>query len=266
MGFTSLGLRVFPGRFPIAIVAARMGEGGSIGVPAAAEERAIHRRTAAEGAPPGNAQAKGPFVNELWRAAHASGEAPTDGAGCYSPIHGGSRQSLRYMDRGVNSIRVRPFFVSGIPSTIHPYRIDTMKKTVLNESHRRSGARMVDFGGWEMPLHYGSQIEEHHAVRRDAGMFDVSHMCAVDVEGADAGAFLRRLLANNVERLKIPGKALYSAMLNESRRGHRRPDRLLPRRQPFPCRDQCRHCRQGSGLDACPPRRLAACGQHHAAS
>jgi aminomethyltransferase len=59
-----------------------------------------------------------------------------------------------------------------------------MKKTVLNESHRRSGARMVDFGGWEMPLHYGSQIEEHHAVRRDAGMFDVSHMCAVDVEGA----------------------------------------------------------------------------------
>jgi aminomethyltransferase len=53
-----------------------------------------------------------------------------------------------------------------------------MQKTVLNESHRRSGARMVDFGGWEMPLHYGSQIEEHHAVRRDAGMFDVSHMCA----------------------------------------------------------------------------------------
>ncbi|MCC2869087.1 MAG: glycine cleavage system aminomethyltransferase GcvT [Candidatus Accumulibacter phosphatis] len=91
-----------------------------------------------------------------------------------------------------------------------------MKKTVLNENHRRSGARMVDFGGWEMPLHYGSQIEEHHAVRRDAGMFDVSHMCAVDVEGPDAGLFLRRLIANNVDRLKTPGKALYSAMLNET--------------------------------------------------
>jgi aminomethyltransferase len=91
-----------------------------------------------------------------------------------------------------------------------------MKKTVLNACHRRSGARMVDFGGWEMPLHYGSQIEEHHAVRRDAGMFDVSHMCAVDVAGRDAGVFLRRLLANNVERLKVPGKALYSAMLNQA--------------------------------------------------
>jgi len=91
-----------------------------------------------------------------------------------------------------------------------------MNKTVLNACHRRSGARMVDFGGWEMPLHYGSQIEEHHAVRRDAGMFDVSHMCAVDVAGRDAGIFLRRLLANNVDRLKVPGKALYSAMLNEA--------------------------------------------------
>jgi aminomethyltransferase len=75
---------------------------------------------------------------------------------------------------------------------------------------------MVDFGGWEMPLHYGSQIEEHHAVRRDAGMFDVSHMCAVDLDGADAKAFLRRLIANNVDRLQVAGKALYSAMLNEA--------------------------------------------------
>ncbi|WP_300449753.1 glycine cleavage system aminomethyltransferase GcvT [Accumulibacter sp.] len=91
-----------------------------------------------------------------------------------------------------------------------------MQKTVLNESHRRSGARMVDFGGWEMPLHYGSQIEEHHAVRRDAGMFDVSHMCAVDLEGPEARPFLRRLLANNVDKLKAPGKALYSTMLNDS--------------------------------------------------
>ena len=75
---------------------------------------------------------------------------------------------------------------------------------------------MVDFGGWEMPLHYGSQIEEHHAVRRDAGMFDVSHMCAVDVRGSDARDFLRRLLANNVDRLQMPGKALYSTMLNDA--------------------------------------------------
>ncbi len=91
-----------------------------------------------------------------------------------------------------------------------------MQKTVLNDIHHRSGARLIDFGGWEMPLHYGSQIEEHHAVRRDAGMFDVSHMCAVDVEGADAAPFLRRLLANNIDKLQVAGKALYSAMLNEA--------------------------------------------------
>ena len=90
------------------------------------------------------------------------------------------------------------------------------QKTVLNDAHRRFGAKMVDFGGWDMPLHYGSQIEEHHAVRRDCGMFDVSHMCAVDVAGADAQAFLLHLLANNVSKLKAPGKALYSAMLNET--------------------------------------------------
>ena len=90
------------------------------------------------------------------------------------------------------------------------------QKTVLNDAHRRFGAKMVDFGGWDMPLHYGSQLEEHHQVRRDCGMFDVSHMCAVDVAGADAKAFLLRLIANNVDKLKVPGKALYSAMLNET--------------------------------------------------
>jgi len=90
-----------------------------------------------------------------------------------------------------------------------------MQKTILNEAHHRLGAKMVDFGGWDMPLHYGSQIDEHHAVRRDSGMFDVSHMCAVDISGTGAKAFLRRLLANNVDKLKQPGKALYSAMLNE---------------------------------------------------
>ena len=91
-------------------------------------------------------------------------------------------------------------------------------KTVLNETHRRAGARMVDFGGWDMPVNYGSQIEEHHAVRTNCGMFDVSHMCAVDVLGPDARAFLRRLVANNVDKLTTPGKALYSAMLNDA--GH----------------------------------------------
>ncbi|MDR0674399.1 MAG: glycine cleavage system aminomethyltransferase GcvT [Zoogloeaceae bacterium] len=91
-----------------------------------------------------------------------------------------------------------------------------LKTTVLNAAHRALHARMVDFGGWEMPVNYGSQIEEHHAVRRDAGMFDVSHMCAVDATGPEIKTFLRRLLANDVGKLRTPGKALYSAMLNES--------------------------------------------------
>ncbi|MGD2140368.1 MAG: glycine cleavage system aminomethyltransferase GcvT [Burkholderiales bacterium] len=90
-----------------------------------------------------------------------------------------------------------------------------LKRTPLFESHRKCNAKLVDFSGWEMPLHYGSQIEEHHAVRRDAGMFDVSHMLAIDVVGREAKAFLLRLLANNVARLARPGKALYSCILNE---------------------------------------------------
>jgi len=88
------------------------------------------------------------------------------------------------------------------------------QRTALHAEHVALGARMVPFGGWDMPLHYGSQIEEHHAVRRAAGVFDVSHMRAVDVAGADARAYLRRLLANDVARLKTPGKALYSCMLD----------------------------------------------------
>ncbi|MBX3689432.1 glycine cleavage system aminomethyltransferase GcvT [Dokdonella sp.] len=89
------------------------------------------------------------------------------------------------------------------------------QKTVLNDTHRALGAKMVDFGGWDMPIHYGSQIEEHHAVRRDAGMFDVSHMTVVDLHGARCREFLRHLLANNIDKLKVTGKALYSCMLNE---------------------------------------------------
>jgi aminomethyltransferase len=86
-------------------------------------------------------------------------------------------------------------------------------KTALYDTHILEGAKIVDFGGWEMPLHYGSQIEEHHAVRRDAGMFDVSHMGVVDLKGSRVREFLRMLLANDVGRLKSPGKALYSCML-----------------------------------------------------
>ncbi|GAB3018506.1 glycine cleavage system aminomethyltransferase GcvT [Bowmanella dokdonensis] len=88
-------------------------------------------------------------------------------------------------------------------------------KTVLHAKHLEAGAKMVDFHGWEMPIHYGSQIEEHHAVRRDAGMFDVSHMTIVDVKGPQAKAYLRYLLANDVAKLKDKGKALYSGLLNE---------------------------------------------------
>ncbi|TFW16623.1 glycine cleavage system aminomethyltransferase GcvT [Duganella callida] len=90
----------------------------------------------------------------------------------------------------------------------------TLKATPLNNAHRAAGARMVDFGGWDMPVNYGSQIEEHHAVRTDVGMFDVAHMCVVDIKGDNVRAFLRGLLANNVDKLQVSGKALYSCMLN----------------------------------------------------
>lgn len=89
------------------------------------------------------------------------------------------------------------------------------QRTPLYDLHLALGAKMVDFGGWDMPLHYGSQVDEHHQVRTDCGVFDVSHMTVVDVAGSQAQAYLQRLLSNDVERLKTPGKALYSAMLNE---------------------------------------------------
>jgi aminomethyltransferase len=88
-------------------------------------------------------------------------------------------------------------------------------QTPLYQAHLEAGAKMVDFGGWDMPINYGSQIEEHHAVRRDAGVFDVSHMTVVDISGGQAEAYLRRLLANDVATVK-PGKALYTGMLNEN--------------------------------------------------
>lgn len=90
------------------------------------------------------------------------------------------------------------------------------KKTPLYEQHIFAGAQLVDFAGWEMPIHYGSQIEEHHHVRQHAGIFDVSHMGVLDVEGSQAKAFLRYALANDVEKLSEPGRALYTCMLNEN--------------------------------------------------
>lgn len=88
------------------------------------------------------------------------------------------------------------------------------KRTPFYDLHVTANAKIVDFAGWDMPLHYGSQIQEHHQVRQHAGMFDVSHMGVVDVQGADVATYLRRLLANNVDRL-AEGKALYTCMLNE---------------------------------------------------
>lgn len=95
------------------------------------------------------------------------------------------------------------------------YRVKRMgKKTPLYACHLQSNAKMVDFAGWDMPLHYGSQLQEHHYVRQTAGIFDVSHMTIVECKGQDSSHYLRQLLANNIDRL-LPGKALYTCMLNE---------------------------------------------------
>lgn len=88
-------------------------------------------------------------------------------------------------------------------------------QTPLYACHKAMGGKIVDFGGWDMPIHYGSQLEEHKKVRQGAGMFDVSHMTVVDIEGTHAKPYLQYLLANDVAKLDgKPGKALYSAMLN----------------------------------------------------
>jgi aminomethyltransferase len=90
-----------------------------------------------------------------------------------------------------------------------------LKRTILFETHQKAGAKLVDFGGWEMPVNYGSQIEEHIATRTNCGIFDVSHMAAVDVIGKDAKSFLEKVVANNVNKLKNNGQALYGCLLNE---------------------------------------------------
>ncbi|MEO7761355.1 MAG: glycine cleavage system aminomethyltransferase GcvT [Casimicrobiaceae bacterium] len=91
-----------------------------------------------------------------------------------------------------------------------------LKTTPLNAAHRAANARMVDFGGWDMPVNYGSQIEEHHAVRTDCGMFDVSHMLPVDLRGPGVRQFLRIAVANNVDKLTLSGKALYTCLLDRN--------------------------------------------------
>jgi aminomethyltransferase len=90
------------------------------------------------------------------------------------------------------------------------------KQTALYERHVEHGAKLVDFAGWEMPLHYGSQLGEHNAVREHCGMFDVSHMTVVDITGPGCLAYLRRLVANDVGKLEVPGSALYGVLLNQS--------------------------------------------------
>lgn len=87
--------------------------------------------------------------------------------------------------------------------------------TVLNDLHRQFGGRLVEFAGWELPLHFGSQLDEHRAVRRDAGMFDVSHMSIIDLEGPQTSALLSRILANDIARIQNPGRGLYTCLLNE---------------------------------------------------
>src|SRR5688572_28604371 len=86
-----------------------------------------------------------------------------------------------------------------------------LKRTPLRDFHAAHGARLVDFAGWEMPVQYRSILEEHKAVRRTAGLFDVSHMGEVDVRGPDAAKFLNHLVTNDVAKL-FPGRVLYSPM------------------------------------------------------
>ena len=115
----------------------------------------------------------------------------------------------------------RPFFMpNGLCVPRYFWKLDMSEAnapqhTPLYTQHLQAGGKMVDFAGWEMPINYGSQVQEHHQVRQDAGMFDVSHMVVVDFEGKGSKAFLQYLLANDVAKLKDSGKALYSCMLNE---------------------------------------------------
>lgn len=90
-----------------------------------------------------------------------------------------------------------------------------IRQTVLHQQHLDAGARMIDFAGWDMPLHYGSQLTEHQVVRDSAGVFDVSHMGVIDIDGKGARDYLRYLLSNDIDHLDGTGQAQYTLMLNE---------------------------------------------------
>ena len=88
-------------------------------------------------------------------------------------------------------------------------------RTPLYDMHLALGAKMVDFNGWDMPLHYGSQVEEHHHVRNECGVFDISHMSIFDIQGDQAQAFLQHLLSNDVALLGTTGRVQHSLLLND---------------------------------------------------
>ena len=90
-----------------------------------------------------------------------------------------------------------------------------MNKTALNNAHIELGAKMVNFSHWEMPISYTSLIEEHHAVRNTAGIFDVSHMSVFDFKGGDQVAFFEKIFANDIKKICNDDKAIYGALLNE---------------------------------------------------
>jgi aminomethyltransferase len=164
----------------------------------------------AEGAiPPGNAQAHERQTAEtrevprgFWRAVDQA---------VHPPKGSGAQRLISQVTGQKGGRRSR----SGGPAALYFLEKPVGRHTPLFKLHQELGARMVDFGGWDMPVQYSSQIGEHHAVRRAAGVFDVSHMCVIDLSGVRVRAFLQELLANDVGRLRAPGKALYSCMLNE---------------------------------------------------
>src|SRR6266496_1245552 len=89
-----------------------------------------------------------------------------------------------------------------------------MKRTPLFSTHQKLGGKLIEFGGWEMPVQYTSITDEHLAVRKSAGIFDISHMGEVTVSGAAAGDFLNFVLTNDVRKL-VPGHGQYSLLCNE---------------------------------------------------
>ncbi len=117
---------------------------------------------------------------------------------------------------GRTNARAGEAYCPGVDVVHFVERVERMlKQTVLHSEHQRLGAKLVDFAGWDMPIQYQSQLDEHHAVRSGAGMFDVSHMSVIDLKGPRTREFLRKLLANDVAKLQTVGRALYSCMLRE---------------------------------------------------